>query len=41
MWEEANQAFYEWEEETEQEGLTDEDRILWCEGYMYARRWNV
>ena len=34
---EATQAFYRFEEETERTWLNDYDRIVWCEGYLYAK----
>lgn len=34
---EANDAFYRWEEETGRTWLNDYDRIVWCEGYLYAK----
>ena len=35
---EATQAFYKWEEETGRTWLSDYDRIVWCEGYLQAKR---
>ena len=31
---EANEAFYEWEEENGVTGLSDDARIMWCYGYI-------
>ena len=36
MWVEAIKAFYEWEEATGQTDLGDEERLIWCEGYIYC-----
>ena len=35
-WAKATDAFYKWEEETEVDDLGDEERLIWCEGFIYA-----
>ena len=34
---EANEAFYKWEADTERTWLNDYDRIVWCQGYLFAK----
>lgn len=31
---EANAAFYSWEIKHPEKNLSDDDRLLWCEGYV-------
>lgn len=38
LWEQANEAFYEWEEATGQTDLGDEERLIWCEGFIYCKQ---
>lgn len=42
QWADATEAFYKWEEETGRAsvgiGMSDYDRILWCQGYTEAMR---
>lgn len=33
---EATQAFYKWESAFPSTGLSDEDRIIWCMGYVFC-----
>jgi hypothetical protein len=33
---EAKEAFYKWEEEMKVPNLSDDDRLLWCFGYVTA-----
>jgi hypothetical protein len=36
LWAQANEAFYEWEEENGFSGLSDDARVMWCYGYINA-----
>ena len=38
-WAKANEAFYKWERDYEEESdLSDDDRMIWVEGYLQALR---
>ena len=40
-WAKANEAFYEWEKhhyEDEESDYSDDDRMVWIEGYLQALR---
>ena len=37
LWEEANDAFYEWEEQSERTDLSDRDRLIWIEAYAVGK----
>ena len=37
LWEEAKDAFYQWEQDTKQSDLSDHDRVMWCVGYIKAK----
>jgi hypothetical protein len=38
-WGKANAAFYEWERDySEESDLSDDDRMIWVEGYLQALR---
>jgi hypothetical protein len=39
-WEKANEAFYEWERvcHGNDSDLSDDDRMIWIEGYLQALR---
>jgi hypothetical protein len=38
-WSKANAAFYEWERDFgEESDLSDDDRMIWVEGYLQALR---
>ena len=36
MIEEAKETFYKWEQMTERKDLSDDDRIMWCQGYIWG-----
>jgi hypothetical protein len=38
-WTKANEAFYKWERDFgEESDLSDDDRMIWVEGYLQALR---
>ena len=38
-WAKANEAFYKWERDYgEESDLSDDDRMIWVEGYLQALR---
>jgi hypothetical protein len=38
-WAKANEAFYKWEKDYgEESDLSDDDRMIWVEGYLQALR---
>ena len=38
-WAKANEAFYKWERDYgEESDLSDDDRMIWIEGYLQALR---
>jgi hypothetical protein len=38
-WAKANEAFYKWERDFgEESDLSDDDRMIWVEGYLQALR---
>lgn len=36
LWAKADLAFYQWERLTDQQDLSDDDRLQWCQGYIQA-----
>ena len=36
-WAEATEAFYQWEAEVGIDDYSDEDRLTWCEGFIYCK----
>ena len=36
LWSEANDAFYDWEKVNGRADLSDDARVIWCEGYVLA-----
>lgn len=36
MIEQAKEVFYKWEQVSERTDLSDDDRIMWCNGYIWG-----